>query len=107
LIPQISATELSERLGSAADAPFLLDVRESREFAYCRIDGALSIPLGELPRRAHELPASREIVAICHHGIRSLQAASFLRLSLALDVINLQGGVAAWARDVDPSMKRY
>jgi rhodanese-related sulfurtransferase len=107
LIPQISAAELRDRLAAADEVPFLLDVREPREFEYCRIEGAVSIPLGELPGRAHELPAGREIVAICHHGSRSLQAASFLKQSLGLAVTNLQGGVAAWAREVDPSMKQY
>lgn len=107
MIRQITAAELWDRLQAADDAPLLLDVREPQEFAYCRIHGAVSIPLGELPRRAHELPAEREIVAICHHGMRSLQAAAFLQQTLALDVINLQGGVAAWAREVDPSMKHY
>lgn len=107
MIPQISATELRDRLAAADAAPFLLDVREPREFEYCRIEGAVLIPLGELAGRAHELPAGREIVAICHHGSRSLQAASFLKQSLGLAVTNLQGGVAAWAREVDPSMKQY
>jgi rhodanese-related sulfurtransferase len=107
LIRQISATDLRDRLERAEDAPFLLDVREPQEFAYCRIDGAVLIPLGELAGRAHELPAGREIVAICHHGTRSLQAAAFLKQTLALEVMNLQGGVAAWAREVDPSMKQY
>ena len=107
MIRQISATELKVRLDSADAVPFLLDVREPQEFAYCRIEGAVSIPLGELPRRAPELPADRDIVAICHHGSRSLQAAAFLQQQHGLEVANLQGGVAAWARDVDPSMKQY
>ena len=107
MIRQITATELKARLDAVEDAPFLLDVREPREFAYCRIEGAILIPLGELARRVDELPAEREVVAICHHGARSLQAAAFLQQSRGLEVVNLQGGVAAWARDVDPSMKQY
>ena len=107
MIHQITATELKSRLDAVEDAPFLLDVREPREFAYCRIEGAILIPLGELARRVDELPAEREVVAICHHGARSLQAAAFLQQSRGLEVVNLQGGVAAWARDVDPSMKQY
>lgn len=107
MIRQIRATELRDRLESAEDSPFLLDVREPQEFAYCRIDGAVSIPLAELPGRAHEIPSGREIVAICHHGMRSLQAAAFLMHTRELEVANLQGGVAAWARDVDPAMKQY
>ena len=107
MIRQISATELKARLDTVDGAPFLLDVREPQEFEYCRIDGAVLIPLGELTRRADELPTGREIVAICHHGARSMQAASFLQQSRGLDMLNLQGGVAAWARDVDPAMKQY
>lgn len=107
MIPQISATALKERLDAGPDAPFLLDVREPREYDYCRIEGSLLVPLGQLPRRADELPKDRPIVAICHHGNRSMQAAAFLRQNFGLDVTNLQGGVAAWARDVDPTMKQY
>jgi len=110
LIPQTTATELKARLDSASaaePAPFLLDVREPREFEYCRIEGSVLIPLGELPQRAAELPREREIVTICHHGNRSLHAAAFLRQNVGLDAVNLQGGVAAWAHDVDPTMKQY
>jgi rhodanese-related sulfurtransferase len=107
LIAQITPAELKLRLDDASSAPFLLDVREPREFDYCRIEGSVLIPMNELPRRANELPAGREIVAICHRGARSLQAAAFLRQHFGLDVTNLQGGVAAWARDVDPTMKQY
>jgi len=81
--------------------------REPREFEYCRIAGSVLIPLAELPQRAGELPTEREIVAICHHGSRSFQAAAFLRQNFGLDVTNLQGGVAAWAQDVEPTMKQY
>ena len=90
-----------------ADAPFLLDVRDPREFDYCHVDGSVLIPMAELPRRASELPAGREIVAICHHGVRSFQAAAFLRQNFGLDVTNLQGGIAAWAQEVDPAIKQY
>ena len=107
MIRQISAAELNQRLADGGNAPLLLDVREPREFDYCRIEGSVSIPLGTLPARAAELPDDREIVAICHHGARSLQAAAFLQQSHGLDVINLQGGVAAWADQVDPGMRRY
>jgi len=106
LIGQITPVELKERL-NAADAPFLLDVREPEEFDYCHIDGSVLIPMAELPRRASELPADREIVAVCHHGVRSFQAAVFLRQDFGLDVTNLQGGIDAWAQEVDPAMKQY
>ena len=108
----MSPAELKTRLDRAGGehghaSPLLLDVREPREFDYCRIEGSVSIPLGQLPSRAGELPHDCDIVAICHHGARSLQAAAFLQQARGLDVINLQGGVAAWADQVEPTMKRY
>ena len=106
MISQITPVELKRRL-DAADAPFLLDVREQREFDYCHIEGSVLIPMAELPSRAAELPTDREIVAICHHGIRSFQAAAFLRQNFGLDVTNLEGGIADWAQEVDPGMKQY
>lgn len=107
MIPQITATDLKGRLDAGADAPYLLDVREPEEYEYCHIEGSVLIPLGQLPRRAAELPKDRPIVAICHRGNRSMQAAMFLQQNFGLDVTNLQGGVSAWARDVDPTMKQY
>ena len=106
MIREITPVQLKQRLGTA-DAPFLLDVREPREFDYCHLEGAVLIPMAELQRRAAELPTDREIVAICHHGVRSFQAAAFLRQNFGLDVTNLQGGIAAWAQEVDPTMKQY
>ena len=107
MIRQTTAALLKQRLDAAANAPFLLDVREPREFDYCHIAGSVLIPLAELPQRADELPRDREIVTICHTGVRSQHAATFLQQNFGLDVTNLQGGVAAWARDVDPAMKQY
>ena len=106
MISEITPVELKQRL-DAADAPFLLDVREQREFDYCHIEGSVLIPMAELPHRIAELPPDREIVAICHHGIRSFQAAAFLRQNFGLDVTNLEGGIAGWAQEVDPGMKQY
>lgn len=107
MIREITPSELKARLVEGANAPFLLDVRDPREFDYCHIEGSVLIPMAELANRATELPDDREIVAICHHGIRSFQAAAFLRQNLGLDVTNLEGGIDAWAREVDPSMKTY
>ena len=103
----MTVAELRQRLDGPDVKPFLLDVREPGEFAICRIDGSVLIPLGELAQRAHELPRDRDIIAICHHGNRSNMAAAWLQQTKEVEVINLQGGVAAWAREIDPSMKQY
>jgi rhodanese-related sulfurtransferase len=87
--------------------PILLDVRESWEFQTCCIDGSHWIPMGQIADRLHELDAGREVVVICHHGVRSFQVSIFLDHSGFRNVYNLQGGVDAWARDVDPNMPKY
>jgi adenylyltransferase/sulfurtransferase len=85
----------------------LLDVREPYEYELCHLDGAKLIPLGELPRRMRELEKGREIVAYCHVGVRSASAVAFLRQAGFSKVRNLDGGIDAWSRQVDPTMPRY
>lgn len=105
---QISAVQLSEWLTDAQRAkPLLLDVREPWEFATCRIAGSQSMPMRGLPARYPELERDKDIVMICHHGARSWQAGMFLEQMGFTSIINLQGGVAAWARDADPTMATY
>ena len=105
---QISAVQLAEWLRDESRAkPFLLDVREPWEFETCRIDGAQSLPMRSIPQRIAELDADAEIVAICHHGMRSLQVAAFLEQNGFKNLYNLHGGVAAWAAQVDPQMPTY
>ena len=104
---RITAPELSHLLTSAATPPVLLDVREPHEFAYCRIDGSLNIPMHQVPERLAELDPATEIIAICHHGMRSQQVAVFLEGRGFENLVNLTGGVDAWAALVDPAMPRY
>ncbi len=87
----------------------LLDVRQPEEFATARLEGALLIPLGELPHRVDELAAwkSRRIVAQCHHGRRSAQACEILLQHGFESVVNLSGGIDAWSLTVDPDVPRY
>ena len=108
MIPQIAPAELAAwRADSARVAPVLVDVREPWEFDFCRIDGSLSVPLSTLPARLAELPVEGELVLVCHHGARSQHAAQWLAQNGFARVHNLRGGVAAWAADVDPEMRRY
>lgn len=103
----ITAEELSTLLVSGDIRPVLLDVREPHEFAYCRIEGSLNIPMHTVPERLGELDPTAEIIAICHHGLRSQMVADFLENQGFANLVNLTGGVAAWARQVDPSMPTY
>jgi len=104
-VPEITPRELKQRLDRGDDL-FVLDVREPHEYQICNINGYL-LPLGDLPRRVHELDSSREIVAHCRSGKRSAEAAEFLRKAGFRKIWNLKGGILAWADEVDPSMPKY
>jgi sulfur-carrier protein adenylyltransferase/sulfurtransferase len=104
-VPEIQVEELKRRL-DAGDDLFVLDVREPHEYQICNIGGYL-IPLGDLPKRVHELDSSREIVAHCRSGVRSAKAVDFLRQAGFRKVHNLAGGILAWADRVDPRMPKY
>jgi rhodanese-related sulfurtransferase len=84
-----------------------LDVREADELAICRLEPCVHIPLHELPARWQELrDAPGPIHCLCHHGLRSAQAAGFLRRQ-GLEALNVSGGIDAWSRAIDPSLPRY
>ncbi len=104
-VPEITARELKERL-DRGDEIYILDVREPHEYQICNLKGHL-IPLGELPRRVHELDSSHEIVAHCRSGKRSAEAVDFLRKAGFRKVQNLRGGILSWSTEVDPSVPRY
>lgn len=104
---EFSATQLQEHLEAARPPPLLLDVREPWEFDKARIDGSTLVPMRSVPQRLHELDPQRETVVICHHGIRSRMVCRYLESQGFTNVINLSGGVAEWASDVDRRMPTY
>ncbi|MEI6270633.1 MAG: rhodanese-like domain-containing protein, partial [Methylococcaceae bacterium] len=83
---------------------FLLDVREPHEFQFAHIAGSVLIPLNQIPNRLGELEPQQEIVVICHHGMRSLQAANYLVQSGYKNIANLTGGIDAWSCNCDNSV---
>ena len=104
-MPAITVEELKQQLDSKKDL-FILDVREPHEYQICNLKGYL-IPLGDLPKRVHELDSSRDIVAHCRSGVRSGKAVTFLRQAGFKKVHNLTGGILAWADKIDPKMPKY
>ena len=102
---QLSPGELQQRL-AGENPPFLLDVREAWEFEICHIPGSQHIPMERVPASLERLPRERDIVLICHHGLRSQQVGIYLQ-RMGFSVLNLTGGVAAWAEQIDPGMPRY
>lgn len=102
----ITAEGLSDLL-ARGEQMSLIDVREPREFEFCRIEGSRNIPMSEIPGEIATLDKDRNTVVICHHGMRSLQVAGYLEESGFQKVANLEGGIAAWASQVDPDMPQY
>ena len=85
----------------------LVDVREQWEFDICQIKGAILIPMSEIDKSYVNLNKDNKIALYCHSGIRSMHVADFL-LSKGFDsVANLQGGVDAWAQEIDTTVERY
>ena len=108
MIEQLPATALREWLADKGRGqPVVLDVREAWEHAICRLEEAQLLPMQEIASRWQELPRDRDIVVLCHHGMRSLQVADFLQSQGYTRLYNLSGGIAAWADEVDSSMAHY
>ncbi|WP_151085944.1 rhodanese-like domain-containing protein [Hymenobacter baengnokdamensis] len=107
MLPDLTPAALHARLAAGEDIQ-LIDVREAREFDYCRIAGSALIPLGEIPRRAAEIRPTGPVVLICHHGVRSAQALGYLQHRLGREnLLNLRGGIDAWSREVDAGVPVY
>lgn len=102
----ISPKELKARIDKG-DQLVLLDVREQWEFDLAKVNGSTLIPLGTLPQSLSKLNRDSEIVAICHHGMRSADATNFLLQQGFQNVKNLVGGIDAWSAQVDGSVPRY
>ncbi len=103
-VPQIPASELHKAL-AGAPPPFLLDVRNPPELLVDgKIAGAVNIPLPELQQRAGEVPAGRPVVCVCKSGMRSTNAAGFLRQK-GCDASSLLGGMNAWSAAALPVIR--
>ncbi|HQR17570.1 MAG TPA: molybdopterin-synthase adenylyltransferase MoeB [Gemmatimonadales bacterium] len=103
---EVTPVELQQELAGGRPV-VLVDVREVAEWELVRMKGAVLAPLSRLPGVAPTLDARADIVTYCHHGARSLQAATFLRSVGLPRVRSLAGGIDAWARDIDREMVRY
>jgi rhodanese-related sulfurtransferase len=94
-------------LTKTGETPFLLDVREAWEVAIASVDGAVHIPMGDIPDRLAEIPRDREVVVMCKVGGRSQAVARFLETHGYPRVANLTGGILLWAGQVDPAVATY
>ncbi|CUQ66380.1 rhodanese-like domain-containing protein [Candidatus Nitrospira inopinata] len=102
----ITPKELKTRL-DRGDKLVLLDVREPWEHAIAKLDNSVLIPLGTLPHSLEKLDKNAEIIAYCHHGMRSGDATAFLLQQGFSNVKNLIGGIDAWSLQIDHGVPRY
>ena len=107
-LQEITVEELKARF-DRGERPALLDVREPFEWKIVNLGdyGARMIPLKELPGRVDELDRDRELIIYCRSGARSANAAQHLMAQGFRNVVNLKGGVRAWAEQIDPSLPTY
>jgi rhodanese-related sulfurtransferase len=103
---QISAKEVNERV-RRGDKLLLIDVREPWEYDLVKIPGAKLIPLGTLPANLNALLDADEVICYCHHGMRSLDAAVWLRQQGVESAKSMAGGIERWSVEVDPQVPRY
>ena len=104
-VQQISVLELKELMESET-AYELIDVRTESERAIARVDGFRLLDEGEHDRLT-ALDVDAPLVFLCHHGIRSQQAAEYFRQQGFRDLYNVQGGIDAWSCRVDSTVPRY
>jgi rhodanese-related sulfurtransferase len=103
---QISAHDLNARL-LRGDKILLVDVREPQEYNLCKLPNATLIPMGSIPGNLNTLLAAEEVVLYCHHGMRSLDAAVWLRQQGVESAKSMAGGIERWSTEIDPSVPRY
>jgi len=86
----------------------MIDVREPAEHAICHIEGATLIPMRSIPEHVRELEdTGARIVLFCHHGVRSLSVADWLRRQGLENCQSMAGVIDLWSTRIDPGVPRY
>ena len=98
---RLSSGEIAGRL-ERDEAPLLVDVRSPGEWEASHVEGAVNIPLRELPARLDELPTDRELITMCQTGYRSSTAASLMALAGRSQIADAEGGIEAWINEGHP-----
>jgi sulfur-carrier protein adenylyltransferase/sulfurtransferase len=101
---EITAGELAERI-ERGEPLLLLDVREPYEWETGHLENSQHIPMRQIPAQVDSLPRDTEIVVMCRSGQRSANVQQYMLNSGFQKVKNLAGGLMAWAREVDPSVR--
>lgn len=103
---ELTVHELKEKLDSKENIE-LLDVREEFETEICSL-GGISIPMNSIPAQVERIPTDKQLIVYCHHGMRSAMVVKFLSKEFGFtNLYNLEGGIHAWATQIDKNMARY
>ena len=102
----LSVQAIKARL-DAGESLLLVDIREPYELMISHLDGAQAIPMSEIQDRYTEIPRDRPVVIFCHHGVRSVRVIEALQEIGYTNLINMQGGIDAWSKEIDPAVPRY
>ena len=110
-MPELELTpqEVDRRIREG-DPIILVDVREPEEYAFTRVEGTEFIPMPSVPAELQRLETFADehaVVVFCHHGVRSLQVAAWLREHGVENCFSMAGGIDRWSREVDPGVRRY
>ena len=103
---EITPVEVKQRI-DRGEKLLVVDVREPWEYAHCRIESALHIPMGSIPANLQKLDTDEDVICYCHHGMRSLDVANWLRAQGVRSAKSMAGGIDRWSMEIDPNMPRY
>ena len=103
---EIMPIEVKQRLDKG-EKLLLIDVREPHEHAICNITGAVLIPMGTIPANLQKLDVDEDVICFCHHGMRSLDVANWLRSRGVGSAKSMAGGIDRWSLEIDPKVPRY
>ncbi|MGB2666582.1 MAG: rhodanese-like domain-containing protein [Candidatus Acidiferrum sp.] len=103
---EILPSEVKQRL-DRGEKMMLIDVREPHEYAICHIEGADLIPMGTIPANLQKLDSGEDVICFCHHGMRSMDVANWLRAQGVKSARSMAGGIDRWSLEIDPKVPRY
>lgn len=106
MVEELRPAELAARIRAGEDWQ-VLDVREPWELGIVSLADAVAIPMDQVPNRHRELDPERPLAVLCHSGMRSYRVAAWLQEHGFRRVVNVAGGIDAWATEVDSTLSRY
>jgi rhodanese-related sulfurtransferase len=103
---EILPRDVKQRLDQG-EKLLLVDVREPQEYAICHIEGSVLIPMGTIPANLQKLDTDDDVICFCHHGMRSMDVANWLRAQGVKSAKSMSGGIDRWSVEIDPKVPRY